>query len=366
MTTRLNSRLGQYLGIMLIISLTLGGILSFGYYGAVPHGGSEIEIRPDTGARESVGTALTQVYFILLIISGVIAWLFVLVHESRKVANEETRRQTSLLMREIRAHSRNDRKLQRAKEVAEAANHAKSRYVIGISHELRSPLNAISGYAQLIRRDPVIPEHSRETIDVIKNSADHLAGLIEGLLDISKIEAGHLTIYRECFNLHELLTQIVDMFRLQADAKVIDFVYAPSDYLPTHVYGNEKRLRQVLINLLSNAIKWTHEGGVTLEVNYHSQVAEFSVIDTGIGIVPENLDRIFIPFERVDDREGAPPVPGMGLGLAITKLLAEVMGGDIRVESMPEKGSTFLVRILLSSAQQPMEPQSPEKAILGL
>ena len=355
-TTRLRSRLGQYLSIMLVISLTLGGILSIAYFDSDRHA--------IVGLREGIGTALTQVYFILLIISGVIAWLFVLVHESRKVANEETRRQTSLLMREIRAHSRTDRKLQKAKEAAEAANQAKSRYVIGISHELRSPLNAISGYAQLIQRDPSIPAHRRDAIDVIKNSADHLAGLIEGLLDISKIEAGHLTIYRERFNLHEFLYQIVEMFRLQADAKAINFVYAPCDYLPIYVYGDEKRLRQVLINLLSNAIKWTNRGSVTLGVGYQSQVAEFSVIDTGIGIAKKDLDRIFIPFERVEDPESA-GVPGMGLGLAITKLLAEVMGGDIRVDSARGKGSIFKVRLLLSSAQAPLRPTSPQKAISG-
>ncbi|GAB4524825.1 MAG: ATP-binding protein [Roseibium sp.] len=352
----LGSRVGIYLFVMLLVTASLGAILSLVFVEAMAAG-------PAAGA-DGVGRALTQVFFILLVISGVMAWLFVLVHESRKFANEETRRQTSLLMKEIRAHKRTDAKLQKAKEVAESANQAKSRYVVGISHELRSPLNAIAGYAQLMRKDPTIPAHRRDAVKVIQHSADHLAGLIEGLLDISKIEAGHLTIYRERFNLHEFLAQIVDMFRLQTDAKALAFNFAPADNLPVFVFGDEKRLRQVLINLLSNAIKWTETGSVSLVVRYHSQVAEFSVVDTGIGIAPHNLDRIFNPFERVEE-EGRAGVPGTGLGLTITKLLSEIMGGDIQVTSEPGKGSTFRVRMLLSAAEAPVSVARPEKRIHG-
>lgn len=352
----LGSRIGIYLCIMLITMLSLGGILYLVFVEAGAQGA--------VAGTDSVARALTQVFFILLLISGVMAWLFVLVHESRKFANEETRRQTSLLMKEIRAHQRTDAKLQKAKEAAEAANQAKSRYVVGISHELRSPLNAIAGYAQLMRKDPTIPAHRRDAVKVIQHSADHLAGLIEGLLDISKIEAGHLTIYRERFNLHEFLAQIVDMFRLQTDAKALAFVFSPADNLPEFVFGDEKRLRQVLINLLSNAIKWTDRGSVSLVVSYHSQVAEFSIVDTGIGIAEENLKRIFNPFERVEE-EGQASIPGTGLGLTITKLLSEIMGGDIQVESEKGKGSTFKVRILLSAANAPSRTAPAEKSVLG-
>jgi len=352
----LGSRVGIYLGVMLVMTASLGGILYLVFVEASTQGA-------DMGTN-AVARALTQVFFILLLIAGVMGWLFVLVHESRKFANDETRRQTSLLMKEIRAHKRTDAKLQKAKEVAESANKAKSRYVVGISHELRSPLNAIAGYAQLMRKDPTIPAHRRDAVKVIQHSADHLAGLIEGLLDISKIEAGHLTIYRERFNLHEFLTQIVDMFRLQTDAKALQFSFLPAENLPMFVFGDEKRLRQVLINLLSNAIKWTDSGSVSLAVDYHSQVAEFSVIDTGIGIAEENLSRIFNPFERVED-EGQAGVPGTGLGLTITKLLSEIMGGDIQVESELGKGSRFKVRILLSAAEAPAEVTRAEKRVNG-
>ncbi|MEO9731662.1 MULTISPECIES: ATP-binding protein [Alphaproteobacteria] len=351
-----SSRLGIYLSVMTIVTVSLGAILSLVYVEASTLG-------PDSSG-EGIGRALTQVFFILLVVSGVMTWLFVLVHESRKFANEETRRQTSLLMREIRAHKRTDAKLEKAKEAAESANQAKSRYVVGISHELRSPLNAIAGYAQLMRKDPAIPAHRRDAVKVIQHSADHLAGLIEGLLDISKIEAGHLTIYRERFNLHEFLAQIVDMFRLQTDAKALRFTFEPANHLPVYVFGDEKRLRQVLINLLSNAIKWTESGSVTLKVTYHSQVAEFAVIDTGIGIAPENLERIFNPFERIVE-EGRMSVPGTGLGLTITKLLSEVMGGDIQVDSRPGRGSRFKVRLLLSAAEAPVRTVRTEKRIVG-
>lgn len=352
----LGSRVGIYLGVMLITTASLGGILYLVFV--------EAGTQPTLDGKQGVARALTQVFFILLLISGVMAWLFVLVHESRKFANEETRRQTGLLMKEIRAHKRTDSKLQKSKEAAEAANQAKSRYVVGISHELRSPLNAIAGYAQLLRKDPAIPAHRRDAVKVIQHSADHLAGLIEGLLDISKIEAGHLTIYRERFNLHEFLTQIVDMFRLQTDAKALKFAFLPADNLPRFVFGDEKRLRQVLINLLSNAIKSTERGSVSLVVNYHSQVAEFSIVDTGIGIAEENIGRIFNPFERIEE-EGRASVPGTGLGLTITKLLSEIMGGDIQVQSEKGGGSTFKVRILLSAANAPSEAVQDEKRVSG-
>ena len=148
------------------------------------------------GPRDILASTLWTVFFILIFIAGVAAWLFVLAQESRRVAEEETRRQTDLLMNEIEAHKRTDALLQKAKEAAEAANKAKSRHVVGLSHELRTPLNAILGYAQLMERDPAIPPQRVNAIKVVRRSAEHLSGLIDGLLDISKIEAGHLHLTR--------------------------------------------------------------------------------------------------------------------------------------------------------------------------
>jgi signal transduction histidine kinase len=162
------------------------------------------------------------VFFALTIIIGVVAWLFVLAQQSRRAAEAETRRQTALLIQEIDAHKRTDTELQRAKEVAASANLAKSRYVVGLSHELRSPLNAISGYAQLLEQDSSLATKPRDQVRVVRRSADHLSGLIDGILDISKIEAGRLYLSRDEVRLSEFLDQLVGMFRVQAAAKGID------------------------------------------------------------------------------------------------------------------------------------------------
>lgn len=154
---------------------------------------------------------LWKVFFALTLIIGVVAWLFVLAQQSRRAAEAETRRQTTLLIQEIDAHKRTDAELQRAKEVAESANLAKSRYVVGLSHELRSPLNAISGYAQLLEQDDSLQVRPREQVRVVRRSADHLSGLIDGILDISKIEAGRLYLSRDEVRLNDFLEQLVGM-----------------------------------------------------------------------------------------------------------------------------------------------------------
>ena len=192
----------------------------------------------------------------------------------------------------------------------------------------------------------------RDQVRVVRRSADHLSGLIDGILDISKIEAGRLYLSRDEVRLSEFLDQLVGMFRLQAAAKGIDFVFKRPAVLPVVVYADEKRLRQILINLLSNAIKFTQTGSVQFVVHYRSPVAEFEVIDTGPGIQADDLERIFAPFER-----GAlgvsQPQTGTGLGLTISRLLAGVMGGDIKVTSTVGTGSTFRVKILLSEVTNP-------------
>lgn len=352
---RLNTRVGHYLAILALLAAVIGGILALIY----SHARLESPIHGD-----AIRTTLWTLYFVLMIIVGVVAWLFVLAQESRRVAQEESQRQTALLMREIEAHKRTDAKLQKAKEAAEAANLAKSRYVVGISHELRTPLNAILGYAQLLERDSAIPAHRRDAIRVVRRSSEHLSGLIDGLLDISKIEAGRLHLYRDQVRIHELLDQIVDMFRLQAEARGIAFRHTRAPRLPQVVHTDEKRLRQILINLLSNAIKFTARGEVTFAVGYRNQVAEFEITDTGIGIPAEERERIFEPFER-GSRAGTFNTIGIGLGLTITKLLTEIMGGDIALKSEVDKGTTFKVRLLLSEARPQPDATPPERRIVG-
>ena len=328
---RINSQLGHYLGVFAVSAGLVGLTLGLIYLQ------TSAAIHADDLQLSGV---LWKVFFALTIIIGVVAWLFVLAQQSRRAAEAETRRQTTLLIQEIDAHKRTDAELQRAKEVAESANLAKSRYVVGLSHELRSPLNAISGYAQLLEQDSSLQPKPRDQVRVVRRSADHLSGLIDGILDISKIEAGRLYLSRDEVRLSEFLDQLVGMFRLQAAAKGIDFVFTRPPVLPVVVYADEKRLRQILINLLSNAIKFTQTGSVQFVVHYRSPVAEFEVIDTGPGIQADDLERIFAPFER-----GAlgvsQPQTGTGLGLTISRLLAGVMGGDIQVTSTVGTGSTF-------------------------
>lgn len=352
---RINSQLGHYLGVFALSAGLVGLTLALIYLQ------TSTAIRFD---QIQLSDVLWKVFFALSIIIGVVAWLFVLARQSRQAAEAETRRQTTLLMQEIDAHRQTDMELQRAKEVAESANLAKSRYVVGLSHELRSPLNAISGYAQLLEQDATIQPKPRDQIRVVRRSADHLSGLIDGLLDISKIEAGRLHLSRDEVRLHAFLDQLVGMFRLQAAAKNVEFVFQRPETLPPVVYADEKRLRQILINLLSNAIKFTQSGSVHFIVHYRSPVAEFEVRDTGPGIHADDLERIFAPFER-----GAlgisQPQTGTGLGLTISKLLAGVMGGDIRVTSTVGKGSTFQVKMLLSEVTNPTRIKAINAPIYG-
>jgi signal transduction histidine kinase/CheY-like chemotaxis protein/purine-cytosine permease-like protein len=294
--------------------------------------------------RARIAATLWEIFFFLVIVAGVVSWLFVLVQGSRQAAEQEMRRQAQLLMEEIAARERTDVALKGAKEVAEAANFAKSRYIRGLSHELRTPLNTIMGYAQLLERDRELSARPRDQVAVMRRSANHLAGLIDGLLDISKIEAGKLNLSRDEVALMPFLTQIIDMFTVQARAKGLSLVFEPSRDLPAAAAADEKRLRQILINLLSNAIKFTRAGEVTLKTSYRNQVAEFAVADTGQGIAPEDLERIFEPFERLRE-EGEET--GTGLGLTICRLLAGVMGGDIKVASEPGVGSTFTLKLFM-------------------
>ncbi|MDO8874878.1 MAG: ATP-binding protein [Pseudolabrys sp.] len=339
----INTNLGRYLGVLLLFSGLIGVVLALVYF----------QITLDSYINwDGLKSALWTTYFILTIIAGIGAWLLVLAQESRRIAEEETSRQTDLLMQEIEAHKRTDAKLQRAKEVAEAASEAKSRHLVGLSHELRTPLNSILGYAQVLERDPNIPPKRTAAVKVIRHSAEHLSGLIDGLLDISKIEAGRFHLDRAEVHTKEFLNQLVAMFQLQAAARGIGFHFFPPERLPFAVNTDENRLRQILINLLSNAIKFTDAGSVTFRMNYRNEVTEFIVEDTGIGIHADDLERIFQPFERARASRNR-KVTGTGLGLTITRLLTKIMGGDIWVTSEVGKGSIFHVKLMLSEVANP-------------
>ena len=349
-----STRAGQFAGLLLLFNGAIALLLAFIYH---QYGGAA----PDD--REAIRTTLWMVFLSLLVLSGIAAWVIVLAHESRRAAERESARQTAMLMEEIEAHRRTDAALQRAKEAAEAANVAKTRYIVGISHEIRTPLNSIFGYAQLLERgSKVAPENAAR---IIRRSSEHLSNLVDGLLDISRIENGLVHLTRDKVRLPEFLDQLVDMFRLQAAARGIAFRYQAPANLPYVVHTDQKRLRQILINLLSNAIKYTEQGHAALTVRYRSEVAEFEVADTGFGIAPDDLERIFEPFERGRDAQ-VRAQPGTGLGLTITRLLTQIMGGEILVRSTPGGGTTFIVRLLLSQVSHgALEPHAPEQPVRG-
>ena len=303
--------------------------------------------------RNALLAALFKIFSALIIVIGIASWWLHLNRLSQRRAQGETLRQTELLMEEIAAHERTDAALKKAKEAAEAANFAKSRYVVGLSHELRTPLNAIMGYAQLLEGDAGLAERPRRQVGVMRRNAGHLAALIDGLLDIAKIEAGKLDLARDEVAIRQALAQIADPFAIQAAAKGIGFSMTITPTLPALVACDEKRLRQILINLLSNAIKFTNKGEVELTVRYRNQVAEFLVRDTGPGIAAADFERIFLPFERLSggsDPGGESP-GGTGLGLTICQLLANVMGGDVSLTSQPDVGSTFRLHLFLAPLQ---------------
>ncbi len=252
--------------------------------------------------------------------------------------------------------------MERALGAATAANEAKSRFLASASHEIRSPLNSIYGYAQLLERNE--GQGALHAARIIRRSSEHLASLVEGLLDLSHVESGAFRLQRETIRFPALVEQLEDMFAPQAQAKGVAFRVERPGALPEFVRGDQKHLRQVLINLLSNAIKFTDAGEVMMTVRYRNDLATFEVADTGIGIASEDIDHIYDPFHSRSHQAGLDR-SGVGLGLSITQALVHVMGGEIRVESEPGKGSCFTVRLMLSQPQSHPADTTPARVITG-
>lgn len=348
---KLHTRLGHYLALLCLMTAALALLLWLLYHQET----STLSVLPGplpARGPNSLESIFLKLFCTLLLLGGVGLWWVVLSNDSRHVAQEETDRQTQLLMKEIEAHQITDAQLQRAKEAAEGANLAKSRFVTGMSHELRTPLNSILGYAQILQFDKSIPIGRKEAIEVIYRSGNHLLSLIDGLLDIAKIEAGKMRLEIDELVLSDFLEQIVQMFAPLAAGKGLRFHYIPDARMPAVVRVDHKRLRQILINLLANAVKFTDAGAVTLRLRYVHEIAYLDVEDTGIGISDTDSERIFLPFERsasADLRQET----GTGLGLTISSMLAHIMGGELTVKSQIAKGSLFQLKLYLPEVVAP-------------
>jgi len=267
--------------------------------------------------------------------------------------------------------------LETARLQAETANRAKSQFLAHISHELRTPLNGILGYTQILSRDRTLSEKQRQGINVIGRSGEYLLGLINDVLDWSKIEATKIELVPTNFNLNWLIQGVIDLFQKRIQQQKIEFSYQPApSLLAAVIEADEKRLRQILINLIGNAVKFTENGRVTLTVetvdtayginsglqNQSPLNIRFVVADSGIGIAPDDLAKIFLPFERVGEHYR---YEGTGLGLPITKKLVELMGGTIQVNSAPGLGSSFEFTLVLPETTTTMSTVlSPKPTVI--
>lgn len=351
---RLDTELGRYLLLM----STLTPLLALLFWMIYRQQLSAFDTPSDAGLASALAMGFVKAYAGLMVVTAIVGWWLVLTHKSRQVAQEESNRQTQalneqteVLREEIASHRRTDEALQEAKRLADTANQAKSRYITTISHELRTPLNSIIGYAQLLDEDDAIPAHRKQAVSVIRRGGDHLLSLIESTLDIARIESGRFTLEVKPMRLRDCLHEITNLFALQAAGKGIGFVHSVADSVPELVRTDEKRLRQILINVLGNAVKFTSQGQVIFRVSHARQMAVFEIEDTGPGIAPDELEQIFEPFARGSALGGGTSVGSTGLGLTISKMLTDVMGGEMTVGSVagpvPRTGTVFRIRLFL-------------------
>jgi signal transduction histidine kinase len=267
-----------------------------------------------------------------------------------------------LYARLVQTHERERherRRAKRAEEAATSANHAKSEFLSRMSHELRTPLNGILGFAQLLERELEQPEQREGVVHILKGGR-HLLGLINEILDIARIEAGKFSVSLEPVEASEVIASALDLVRPQAAARGIGLSTAV--VWRGHVMADRQRFQQVLLNLLSNAVKYNRpEGAVTVSCDRTpSGTCRLAVTDTGLGIAPERMPRLFTAFDRLDVQDGS--IEGTGLGLALSKGLVEMMGGTLSATSTPGTGSTFSLELPIASAASHELPADETRA----
>ncbi|MCK5897471.1 MAG: PAS domain S-box protein [Methylococcales bacterium] len=274
------------------------------------------------------------------------------------------------IIQDITERKKTEALLKDAKEAAEQASLAKSQFVANMSHELRTPLNAILGFSQIMANGENLTPKQRENLKIINRSGDHLLSLINDVLNISKIEAGKIEFQKTDFDLFELLDELEPLFQDKLAKNKLSLKVEYQGDTPNQVHTDKTKLRQILVNLINNAIKFTDEGGIIIRLSSYSLAADnnvtlvFEVEDTGCGIAENELDAVFQNF--VQTSCGLKASEGAGLGLAISREFIQLMGGDISVSSVVNKGSIFKFTVLVGKAEEAIKAQPEEPKIISL
>jgi PAS domain S-box-containing protein len=285
---------------------------------------------------------------------------------SRKQAVEDLRQHKDQLEYTVKLRTT---ELVQARDAADAANKAKSIFLANMSHELRTPLNAILGFSSLMRRDPLLSRNQSENLNIINRSGEHLLTLINDVLEMAKIEAGHLQLEIAAFDLGAMVLDVIEMMQVRTQEKGLRLLLDQSSEFPRYIKSDEARIRQILINLINNAVKFTEQGGVTLRLGVQENAHQHLLIeveDTGPGIKPEDQQRLFDPFVQLTESSTQ---RGTGLGLTITRQFVQMMGGSIAVESTLGKGTLFRVDLPVDPASNAdiLGPETPKQGeVVGL